>query len=144
MVKSLSVAYSSRLYIDPITKVSREIYLPLIPIRLSIGTRKTLYPLEALMDSGSDENLFPARIGEVLGIDFKKIEMKILYGIGESKIIAYNAKITVWIDNEKFETSANFSYKQKELILGRDGFFNLFKEVTFREGEKYLELVFKD
>ena len=118
-------------------------YLPVIPIRISLNNRKTVYPLDALVDSGSDENLFPARFGEMLGIDFKKAEMRILYGIGDSKLVAYKSKVTIWIDNECFETSANFSYKQNTLLLGRKDFFSLFGEVSFREDEKYLELKFK-
>lgn len=114
-----------------------QIFRPMITIRLSIGHGSITPAFDALADSGSDRNLLPARWGEILEINFKKIAPRTIRGIGGVHIKVYPAKINIWIVGEKYSTEADFSYEQKDPILGRKGFFDLFESVTFKEKERF-------
>lgn len=120
----------------------KEIFCPYIPIRISTNQSNQSFPFDALVDSGSDRNIFPALIAEYIGIDLKRLKSYFMYGIGNSKILVYPAKITLWVGTNKFNTEADFSYEQDTPLLGRQGFFNLFKSITFKDSERfvYLEL----
>lgn len=115
---------------------------PYIPIRLSIHHSKPTNFVDALVDSGSDKNLFPKQCGDFLGINFKKKKVIQIFGIGGVEINAYTSDINIWINGTKYTTEADFSDQQQTPLLGRLGFFNLFKEVIFDEkiGSLYLEL----
>lgn len=139
----ISFSYFVEDKLDPVTgQVIGHIMRPYIPIRLSIKHANPTNPVNALVDSGSDRNLFPKRWGDILGINFRKIKPVKIFGIGESGIIAYPAKINIWIDNKKYETEADFSSQQQTPLLGRQGFFNLFKEIIFEENKGYLHIEF--
>lgn len=99
---------------------------------------------EALVDSGSDTNLFPARIAESLGINLNNKNFKTIYGIGTTSIKAYTKKVTLHLYKFHFETYVDFSYEQRTPILGRNGFFDLFKSIKFKEGERFLDIELKD
>ena len=137
----IGFSYFPRLIIDPITKHQvDEVFIPYIPIRLSIAHNNPTRLIDALIDSGSDRNLFPLSLGEMLGINFKKAIQKIICGIGDCQITAFTAKINIYVNNTKYVTEADFSPQQETLLLGRQGFFNLFKTVTFDENEKFTYL----
>lgn len=53
--------------------------------------------------------------------------------IGKGSIDAYSAKINIWLGTKQYKTEADFSPQQRMPLLGRDGFFNLFKSVKFDE-----------
>ncbi|MBI2017887.1 hypothetical protein HYS92_02445 [Candidatus Daviesbacteria bacterium] len=44
----------------------------------------------------------------------------------------------IWLGNKSYETDADFSVKQNIPILGRDGFFNLFKSIKFDEKGQFV------
>lgn len=134
----LGYSYLPRLIINPIIDQKEAIFTPFIPIRFSVGHGSLTQLIDALVDSGADCNLFPLQLGELLGINFKKAIPKVIYGIGGSKITAYTAQVNVWVNNTKYQTVADFSKSQQVLLLGRKGFFDLFKKVTFNEHEKFL------
>ncbi len=136
----LGFSYLPRIIINPVTKQQEEIFTPYIQVRLSAGHGNLTQLIDALVDSGADGNLFPLQLGELLGINFKKAVPKVIYGIGNAQITAYTASINIWVNNIKYQTEADFSDKQQTLLLGRNGFFNLFKELTFNEHEKLLYL----
>lgn len=117
---------------DPKTDKQRVKYYPLIQIRISIDYGLISYPFDALIDSGSDRNLFPLYFAKFLGITFKGRPKKI-YGIGDNFIEAYTAKISIWLSKKEYKTEADFSSQQRAPLLGRDGFFNLFKSIKFNE-----------
>lgn len=119
-----------------------KVYRPKIPIRLSFGHTVARFLIDCLVDSGSDINLFPAGWGEAIGINIKKGKLHPIYGIGGIQIDSYIHKVKLYIGTRSFSTNANFSYEQTTPLLGRDGFFNHFKEVHFNEKEKYVELEF--
>lgn len=114
-MSKIGFSYLPRLVIDPKTGRKAEVFTPYVPIRLSVSHNNPTRLIDALVDSGSDCNLFPIQLGEILGINFKKITSKIIYGIGDVKIKAYTAKVNIWVDNTKYITGADFSAEQQTL-----------------------------
>lgn len=84
--------------------------------------------------------IFPAALGELMHLKIKSGEKKIIFGIGDSKIVAYTHQLKVYLGSANFFTEIDFSFEQTTPLLGRDGFFNHFKTVSFNENEKFLEL----
>ena len=124
--------------IDPVTNKLVEIYRPVISIRISKDHGQISPLFDALIDSGSDRNLFPLRFATALGIQFKKIKPKQIGGIGKVIIDAYTEKINIWLGTKKYKTEADFSPQQQVPLLGRDGFFNLFKSIKFDEKGQFV------
>jgi hypothetical protein len=60
---------------------------PYIPIRILYGNK--FQDLLCLVDSGADLCLFPAKIGELLGIDIERGKKEQIGGIAETSIVAY-------------------------------------------------------
>lgn len=134
MGKVTGYSYIPQLFgVDPITNLRIEIYRPIVSIRISKRHGQISLPFDALIDSGSDRNLFPLRLATSVGIQFKKVRSKKIMGIGKVLIDAYPAKINIWLGTKKYETEADFSPQQQTPLLGREGFFNLFKSVKFDE-----------
>lgn len=100
--------------------------------------------INCLIDSGSDRNLFPAQWGEMVGIKISKGKLKKIGGIGNAEPIdAYTHTIGIIIGTHKFQTEADFSYAQTVPLVGREGFFDHFIEVTFSQKDKVTELVLR-
>jgi hypothetical protein len=140
MSREFTVTYYPYPQVDPKTGKVKDVYRPTVPIKISYEG-KEFGPFQALVDSGSDRNLFPAEIGEILGIAVKKGKSSPIFGIGKVKILAYTHKIVLYLERCSFEVEVDFSYEQKVPLLGRIGFFNQFKRVLFRERKK--EVCFK-
>ncbi len=138
MSKKFSINYHPFPYIDKKTNTIKDFFRPTVPIQI-IYKGKISYLFQALVDSGSDRNLFPADIGEALGIDIKNGKQNPIYGIGGIKVIAYTHTVTLVIENYKFETEIDFCYKQKDPLLGRSGFFSHFKRVDFKETKRVID-----
>jgi hypothetical protein len=121
-----------------------EKFRPVISIAISYGN--TIFSgIEAMVDSGADKNLFPAWIGTRLGMNFNSSEYsKIIYGIGGAQIKAFTQKVRLHIYKFSFDTEIDFSFEQQIPLLGRDGFFSLFKSIKFKEGERFLDIELKD
>lgn len=124
--------------IDLVTNQLIEIYRPMISVRISEGHGPISLPFDALIDSGSDRNLFPLRFATSVGIQFRKIKPKQVIGIGKIIIDAYTAKVNIWIGTIKYQTEVDFSPQQQTPLLGRDGFFNLFKSIKFDEKGQFV------
>ena len=133
--------YIADLVIDPSTKKETgRIYRPKIPIRLCYGHNMAKFLVDCLIDSGSDNNLFPAEWGEVLGIKIQKGKQTSIYGIGNIKIISYCHKVKLYMGTVSIFTEANFIYEQNIPLLGRNGFFNCFKRIIFNDKDRFVEL----
>ncbi|MEK7521713.1 MAG: hypothetical protein AAB599_02860 [Patescibacteria group bacterium] len=116
---------------------------PFIPVCISIENRIT-EPFRALVDSGADVNLFPAVIGLMAGIDVRRGEARKVMGIGGVELDTFYWKINLAIISRRpeiFETGANFCFEQIFPVLGRKGFFDLYKKVGFSEKRGVVELV---
>lgn len=96
--------------------------------------------VNCLVDSGSDINLFPAEVGEQIGIPIKKGKLMPVFGIGQKEVIAYRHKVKLYFGTFNFLTDIDFCFEQRTPLLGRIGFFTNFKRVIFCEPERYLEL----
>lgn len=137
----ISFSYFVEKITDPKTgKIIAQKVKPIIPIRLSVHRGNPSNFVNTLVDSGSDRNLFPKQWGDVLGINFRKIKPVQIIGIGNAIITAYPSPVNIWLDSKKYVTDADFSPQQQMPLLGRSGFFNLFKEITFDENNQYLHI----
>ena len=109
-----------------------------MPILVKSGTKSSSL-FQALIDSGSDRNLFPAEFGEQIGLKVKKGIRAPIDGIGGVRIQAYTHKVYISIENYEFLVSVDFSYEQEMPLLGRLGFFDQFRSIEFRERRKIIE-----
>lgn len=124
--------YLPETYLDPAVKTVKAFYRPMIRIRISQNKGQISFPFDALVDSGSDRNLFPMYFARKLGIIIDK-NPKVIQGIGGVTVPAYAGKINIWIGTKKYETEVDFSPEQQMPLLGRNGFFSLFKSIKFDE-----------
>lgn len=132
MPKRISVTYL------PEPSPERVIFRPKVPIWISYGGKHS-YLFHALVDSGSDRNLFPAELGEIVGADIVSGKKSFIYGIGEAKLVAYEHEVNLHFGRSVFEAVVDFSYEQSMPLLGRQGFFDLFKGVDFKERKKTVD-----
>lgn len=139
MVK-LIYSYLPQAQTDQVTGGETIVYRPKIFIRFSYMHGNPTNLIEALIDSGADRSLLPVGIAEILKINLKKAKKVRIYGIGGSEIVAYPSKVNIWVDNKKYETEADFSLQQQTPLLGRKGFFDLFKKISFDEMKKLVEI----
>jgi hypothetical protein len=103
---------------------------------------------EALVDSGSDRNIFPSAIAELLGIDLAATKHVHYVGgvvAGERRPVYFHPiEIEVGgLGGPAFMTSAGFMpefSKGGYGLLGRNGFFNEFTFVKFKDAEHVLEI----
>ena len=122
-------------YVKLPAKEGKFIELPLIDITFPFGR------YFCLVDSGADFCYFHAKIGEILGLNVKSGEVKKSRGITGDEFIIYLHKIQFKIGGWDFEAGIGFSYELGVPfgILGREGFFSLFK-VCFNHPKKEIEL----
>lgn len=121
-------------------KITLEIIRPIIPIILRYKQNKPV-AFEALVDSGADICVFPAQIGELLGINIKSGAIGSLAGvIGKSGKIYYH-NIIVEIGGNSTQINAGFSYSKKIQcgFLGQKGIFNIYI-VQFQYRKAIVEL----
>lgn len=141
----MKFSYLPHLIIDPKTKkIVEEIFYPVVPVRLCYGHSLYKWIVNCMVDSGSDRNLFPAEWGERAGIRIKKGKLVKIAGIGDNSIEAFRHKVKLFIGTASFSVEVDFCYTQRQPLLGRKGFFNLFKKVIFNEQEHATELEFPD
>lgn len=121
-------------------KETGEVARPVVQILINYRHGKMFGPVEALLDSGSDFNLFPADIAHALGINLKSGIVKITEGIGRHRITTYrHSGIKIYIEGHSFDTSIDFSSDVTVPLLGQQGFFDKFKSIKFeRPQEEFL------
>ena len=93
----------------------------------------------SIVDSGADYCIFPANIAEDVGLDIEKGKKLPMHGIGGEEFIYFH-KLKVFVDIEdatwQFDCPVGFSRGMSPKgvgYLGRSGFFDLFKMVSFME-----------
>lgn len=121
-------------------KVAPGIIRPIIPITLKYKQNRPV-SYEALVDSGADMCVFPAQIGELLGINIKNGISGSLSGvIGKSGKIYYH-DIVVEIGGNTTSVNAGFSYSEKIQcgFLGQKGIFSIYI-VQFQYRKEFVEL----
>lgn len=108
-------------------RYSPDILRPVIPIQLLYDNQGVWY--EALVDSGADENVFDAQIGELLGIDIKTGTKSSVIGITGVERLAYHHKLQMKVGSWLFTVTAAFVYDIAPLgysVVGQQGFFDFF------------------
>ena len=112
---------------------------PIIPIRLC--NENNFIDTDALVDSGADDCIFSAEIGEVIGLDIKNGKLAKYIGIGGKGIDVYFHNIEIEVGGYRYDCYIGFSYDTafKEGLLGQKGFFELFT-VVFDLSKEEIEL----
>ncbi len=109
---------------------------------LYYGKKQTHFSFRSIIDSGADFCVFPAKFGELLGVEIEKGDIVTSFGVGGKEILYFHDfKTGVIIKNEiwKFKCRACFSYKMNSKgtgLLGRQGFFDLFTEISFNQRKR--------
>lgn len=136
-------SYTPRIFIGHDGKVSKVVDYPILRVRIKYKHTLTSTPVECLVDSGSVINLFPASWGELLKISIKSGQLQKIYGIGGISIDSYRHDLHLYIVDSKinFRTYAYFSEKQNTPLLGRYGFFDKFKNVSFNQDRGSFSLI---
>ncbi|OGD84430.1 hypothetical protein A3B51_03465 [Candidatus Curtissbacteria bacterium RIFCSPLOWO2_01_FULL_41_18] len=103
----------------------KYILRPIIPVSLSFQQSSIRY--EALIDSGSDFNIFPTEIAQKLNINLKSRKRIYFSGIEDSSIEGHIANIFLGLGNNNLKTNVVFTdLPSVSGILGQNGFFDLF------------------
>ncbi|MBI3282938.1 hypothetical protein HYZ70_02575 [Candidatus Curtissbacteria bacterium] len=114
-----------------------EIARPIVKILLNYKHGKMIGPFSALLDSGSDYNLFPAEVAIALGINLRKGIEKINEGIGRRRVKTYrHSGIKVFLEGHSFETTIDFGEGISVPLFGQQGFFDKFRKITFNRKEE--------
>ncbi len=118
--------------------VSYIVDRPKIPIRLNYNHHQSKTPVLCLLDSGADNNLFPAHMGEAVGIDILKFPKYTTKGIGNSPPIdtyrVNNVKLIIGYEikpDRIITVNIDFSFCHNVPLLGREGFFKFFNNISF-------------
>ena len=107
-------------------RYGRDTLRPVIPVEL-VGHRTI--PYEVLVDSGADISIFDAQIGTLAGIDVEAGEPSMLSGVTGTTETFYIHKVTLILNDFKFQTKVGFLPNMTPLgygVLGQRGFFDIF------------------
>ena len=141
------MSYITFPYTKVIIPVQREIpektiYSPRVETYLFHGAKQTHFSFYSVVDSGADFCVFPAKFGELIGIDIKNGQSIPSFGVGGKEMLYFHQiKVGIIIRNEiwKFDSRVGFSYKMNDKgtgLLGREGFFDLFSEISFNQKKR--------
>lgn len=111
------------------------IELPLIPVEFPFSQYL------CLVDSGADSCHFHGQIGELLKLKVQEGEIKEGSGITGHNFTSYFHEIELKIGGRGYKAKVGFSYNLGVPfgILGREGFFSLFK-VIFYHYKRQIEI----
>ena len=142
----IKLPYPPRPFRNAKTGEISELYYPTVNTILTFNHRLGM-PIEALIDSGSDINLFPADYAlAYLGMNersLKKGEPKVIVGIGDTQLESFGHRVRLELLGKEyyFNTVVYFSLGHNSIpLLGRSGFFDRFERVAFDEQSKTVEL----
>jgi len=122
------------------TARKKTILRPMIPVIILHNKQYVMY--EALLDSGSDYNIFPSEIADILGLSLSKGKRKTISGIGKGTIKGYEHEVTFRIGDKTIITKAIFSTgfpSHAFGALGNDGFFSHFR-ILFNYNDRTIEI----
>lgn len=114
---------------------------PIISIQLISGQNKQ--GCYAMIDSGADNCIFQASLGEIIGLTIESGKIDHFGGVsGKEQLTAYFHDIQIEVGGHRFNCWAGFSRDIEDLpcgILGQVGFFSLF-DIRFDYNKKRIEL----
>ena len=117
---------------------NKKLHRPLISLSLK-HKEKSLY-YEALIDSGSDFNIFPIELAEILGINLQDNRKIYFSGIESNLNEGFISSVSLRIGVCEINTEVVFSNGVgSHGILGQYGFFDKFK-VSFDLDKKEIEI----
>ena len=146
MIRTFHLPYT-RILAKPSDALPERTFIlrPMLSIWLSHGEKK-IHTL-ALLDSGADDCLFPALLGREIGLDVEEGKKQFFSGVGSAGNVSYFHKVKIAFKlNEhpfEFECYAGFSTAMdlvKFGLLGRYGFFDLFKRLCFDTENSLVEI----
>lgn len=139
-------------YLYKYKKVGEGLFRPLIPIALRNNDKDIFYL--ALIDSGSDFNIFHLELAEVIGVDLKKAK-RVEFGGIKSGAPAVGFFVSVELGIRSHKDSDSVVYFNAPVIFSKDissdgygivgqiGFFDRFK-ITMNYVNKAIELERKE
>lgn len=116
-------------------------YRPYLFVKLGYKRKWSGFAIRALVDSGSDHNVFPAQDAIIIGLPYKQGIKHKIEAVDESAIVVYASRTRLSYHNNVLETVIYFGENVKIPVLGRNGFFNYFKKVSFDVKNRKFELV---
>jgi len=115
-------------------------YLPMVEVQLINNHHRSPQLIQAIMDSGSNINLFHSYFGRQLGIKVKKGKPVKIKGIGNMELETYAHEVKLKIGQFVISTKIHFSdYQNFRQIIGTC-VFKYFNKITFHEAKKTLIL----
>ena len=125
---------------------AKTLYAPILKSSLFHKNTGRLFYFDSIVDSGADFCVFPANAGKAIGLNIYEGKNISTFGVGGKETLYFHkVKVEVIVNDQswKFECQAGFSTKLNTKgigFLGRDGFFDLFKEVSFNQKVKMFRL----
>lgn len=116
-------------------------YRPYLFVKLINRKRSSGNVIKTLVDSGSDHNIFPAEFATEIGLNYKKGTKRETTAVNEYAFVVYGNRVKVEYDGKTFETIIYFGDNVKIPVLGRNGFFNYYRKVSFDVKNKVFELL---
>lgn len=113
---------------------------PYVPIRILNGDK--FQDLRCLVDSGADLCLFPAKIGELIGIDIERGKEEQIGGIAEAPIVAYIHSVRLIVHGlSGVDVEAGFTESRgiRTGILGQIGFSDKYR-ITFQRSRNWIDI----
>jgi len=108
-------------------------------IRITAQFEKESYEMLALLDSGADYCLFPASIGEELGLDIQSGPKDWTQGSDGRPFQVYFHEITLIVGRYRINAGVGFAEECPWPLLGHAGFLEQF-EVRLNFSRKRIEL----
>lgn len=121
-------------------------YSPIVATVLENKGKRLDFSFDSIIDSGADYCVFPSQFGELIGLNVELGKRLPTYGVGgQETLYFHHIKVALIIEKEawEFPCFAGFSRKMNHKgvgLLGRQGFFNLFKKIEFVENKRKLNL----
>jgi len=134
-------------YLDPQTNKEKVCYRPYVRVLLiSSKGHRAGKPIESLIDTGADFNVFPWEYAEAfLGFSDKTLRKGThldITGVGDAKKEGYGHRCTIHHPDFRIENANIFFVKNQPCpLLGRVGFMDQFRKIIIDEENKTLELI---
>lgn len=141
----IRIPYHSRLVLVPVSPGAtqmRAVHYPWVPVRVRRNEQTTPRML-LLVDSGADFCVLKSEIGVALGItDIQAGEPCQLRGLGRATVNSWFHDVEVEFEGRAFESRFAFTNEALPIpgMLGRKGFFDQFKSVSFDENNRVVTL----
>lgn len=126
---------------NPNTKKLGAIYRPYVLVKLGRDDKWSKNFIRALLDSGADNNVFPASFAREIGINYKDGQRSRIIGVGGQEVDSYMNFVKIKVNGKKeLDTLIEFGDEIQTPLLGREGFFNYFDRITFNVKRRFIEL----